>query len=146
MTPDEAVDEIFTMLNTSWLTNSLNVVEQVPEILWQGRSYGAPPVDACYARASVKHNTSLQTSLASDVGTRRFTRYGIVLIQVHVPIGIRNPLTTARKLGKIALDVFEGRSSPGGIWFRNCRLNEIDPTDGWQPVNVVAEFSYDEVK
>lgn len=147
MTYDEARDEMFAMLKIAWDAGAGAIVSgAVPSILWQGQEYGPPALTAAYARATVHHNTGRQTSLTGEGGQRRFTRYGIVFIQIFVPVSFKNPLTIASKLGKVALDAYEGRSSPGGIWFRNARLNEIGPADGWEQVNVVAEFQYDEVK
>lgn len=146
MKTSEARDEMFAMLLSAWENGAGDVLGYLPDILWQGQEKGPPSLEFAYARASVVHNTGRQASLAGEAGAKRFRRTGILFVQCFAPLGIENPLTIADNLGRIVLDAFEGRSSPGGIWFRSCRLNEIGPTDGWYQVNVIAEFSYDEVK
>jgi hypothetical protein len=42
------------------------------------------------------------------------------------------------------MDVFQGKSTPGGVWFRDVRLLETDAEGHWSQVNVVADFTYDE--
>lgn len=147
MTHEQARQEMMDMLREEWASRAGAVVGgAAPEVLWQGMEKNTPPsLEVAYARATVRHFTGGQGSLGTP-GNRRFNRTGAIFVQCFAPLGIRNPLTIAAGLGRIALDAFEGRSSPGGIWFRSCRLNEIGPTDGWYQVNAIAEFTYDEVK
>lgn len=142
-----ARSEMQSMLRAAWEANAGAVTGgETPEIIWQGTEKNDPPsLEFPYARVSIRHLGGGQSSLGG-VGNRRFNRYGFVFVQVYVPLGIRNHLTIALGLGKIAKDAFEGRSSPGGIWFRSCRVNELGSMDGWFQVNAVAEFTYDEVK
>lgn len=147
MTHEEARDAMYQMFREEWAANSGDIVGgSAPEVIYHGVSVDTPPaLTLPYARASVKHFTGGQGSLG-EVGNRLFNRTGAVFVQVFVPTGIGNYLTIALRLGRIALAAFEGRSSPGGIWFRSCRLTEIGPSDGRYQVNVTAEFTYDEVK
>lgn len=148
MTEEQARDEMFDMLDAEWTTKAGAVTGgAAPLIIWQGEEPETPPSREAgpYARATVRHFTGGQATLGS-VGSRRFNREGAIFVQCFAPLGIGNPLTIAERLGRIARDAFEGRSSPGGIWFRNPRLNEVGPADGWFQVNVVAPFTYDEVK
>jgi hypothetical protein len=147
MNHEQARDELYEMFRAAWAANSGAVVQgSAPPVIYQGVSKDTPPaMEVSYARASVKHFTGTQGSLGGT-GNRRFNRTGAVFIQTFAPLGIGNPLTIAVRLGRIALEAFEGRSSPGGIWFRGCRLMEIGHSDGRYQVNVIAEFTYDEVK
>jgi len=63
---------------------------------------------------------------------------------VHVPRG--RGFALADQLSKIAADAYEGQASPGGVWFRDVRVNEVPGQAGWYQVNVLVEFSYDEQK
>jgi hypothetical protein len=67
-----------------------------------------------------------------------------VTVQVFVPNG--QGVTLADRLCKIAAEAFEGRHTPGGVWFRNVRMREVGPDGPWVQHNVVAEFTYDELK
>jgi hypothetical protein len=144
MTPIQARDEMFTMLNTAWSTYALGVVggTVLPEIRWQGNDYPLPPDPTkAFAKATVLHMSAGQTALSG----RRWDRSGAFIIQCFGPIS-RKGLAIAEGLAKIALDSVEGQSSPGGIWFRHCRLMEIGASNSWEQINVVADFLYDEVK
>ena len=63
---------------------------------------------------------------------------------MFVPVG--DGLSGARVLGKVVVDAYQGKSTPGGAWFRNVRLQEVGPDGNWSQVNVVAEFTYDEIQ
>jgi hypothetical protein len=144
----QAREEILTMFHTAWTAQAgVLVGGNPPKILWQGKEEITPPLtDLGYARVTVLHNRSQQSSLAGEVGSIRWTRSGLVIIQCFGPINTGRGLDTSLALAKIAKDAFEGKSSPGGIWFRRCGINEIGPSNGWFQVNASAEFTYDEVK
>jgi hypothetical protein len=142
----QARDEIFSLIR-----NYFNSQGSTVPILWQGIPIDKPPdtsdlsYAAGYARATVLHSGGRQSTLGGKSGTR-FDRSGVVIIQCFGPIGIGKGLTNAEQIATMALDALEGKTTPGGIWFRNCRPNDIGPADGWFQINVVAEFLYDEVK
>jgi len=142
-TINEAVDDMNDRFTDAWSTTGFPAVYQ-----------GVPPGDAaqaaidsngvtCWARITVKHNISTQQSLGGP-GGRIFNRKGIVLMEVYTPTG--DGLTQARNLGTILANAFEGVSTPNGVWFRNTRLNEVEPEGAWSRVNVITEFEYDEVR
>ena len=64
------------------------------------------------------------------------------MVQCFGPLA-NGGLTLAEALAKVAREAFEGSVSPGGIWFRKCRVNEIGPDANWFQVNMVADFEYD---
>jgi hypothetical protein len=141
MTITEARDEIFALLRNEWIAHA----SALP-IFWQGETHINPPDQSQgYARATVLHSTGGQSSLGGTNGVR-FSRQGVAIIQCFGPLGIGKSLTISEEIASMALDAFEGKTTPGGIWFRNCRFNEIGPADGWFQINVIAEFIYDEVK
>lgn len=143
----EARDEILGLLKTAWDagTPALNS-GQVVRMEWPGVVQPtAPPADAPYARPAIRHGRGAQRTLGT-VGNRRFTRIGLVTVQVFAPISRGGGLSLAESLGIIARDAFEGVGTASGIWFRNVRIQEIGADDIWQQFNVIAEFEYDEIK
>lgn len=147
MTFLESRDEMFTMLLTAWNLNAMAVVGLIPAIQWQGLDISPiPPQGVPFGRATVHHIEGGQSTLGNSQGKNTYERVGILTFQVFGPLGSGKGLTIAEGLANIALNAFEGKASPGGIWFRNCRLNEVGVTDGWFQINVLAEFTYDEVK
>lgn len=149
MTYGQARDEMFAMLKARWDLFAPATVDNAytPDVFWQGKVYSTPPpVGKAFARATVLHAAGRQASLAGEGGARRFSRRGMVMVQCFGPNAGSEGLTIAEALGKIVTDTYEGQASPGGIWFRNCRINEVGPDDGWFQVNAYADFIYDEVK
>ncbi len=55
-------------------------------------------------------------------------------------------LELAYSLAETVVSAFEGTTTERGVEFRNTRLNEIGPDGDWFQINVLADFTYDEVK
>lgn len=147
MTPtyESAMDEILGLFSTYWNAQTPAVNSgSVPAVAWPGVEF-TPPVNAPWARITVKHNTSRQVTFG-EPGQRRFLRPGLVTVQVFTPVSAGGGLSLVAKLGIIARDAFEGRGTATGIWFRNARIQEVGDDGTWHQHNVVVEFEYDEVR
>lgn len=144
---DSARDEILGLFKTQWDAETPAVNGgNVPRVEWPGVDSGSPPpAGAAWARIVVRHATSRQTTFG-ETGNRRFTRPGLVTVQVFAPTADGIGLSLAEKLAIIARDAFEGRGTASGIWFRNVRITEIGPDGTWYQMNVLAEFQYDELR
>lgn len=145
---DSARDEILGLFSTTWTAETPAVNGgKVPPVEWPGvDSGGPPPKEDPWARITVRHGTSRQSTFGPS-GGRRFTRPGIVTVQVFTPITKGGGLSLAEKLAIIARNAFEGRGTATGIWFRNVRIQEIgQEPGGMYQMNVVAEFQYDELR
>lgn len=143
---DDARDEILGLFATKWNADTPAVTGTVPPVEWAGVDSGEPPpTNAPWARAIVRHGTSRQVTFG-PVGSRRFTRRGMVTIQMFTPLSSGGGLSIAEKCAIIARDAFEGRGTASGIWFRNVAIREIGPDGTQYQVNVVAEFEYDELR
>lgn len=149
MTPGQARDEMFAMLRTYWNSNAPAVVASAytPALYWQGQEPATVLAgDKAHARVTLLTSTGRQASLAGASGTKIWDRGGVVITQCFAPIANGKALEIAESLGYVAVNAFEGKTTPSGAWFRNVRLNEIGPKDGWFAVNAIADFSYNEVK
>lgn len=147
MTITDARDEIFRLLLDEWNQFASGVFTPAAAIIWQGQETSTPrPADLAYARATVMHTDGGQATLVDSVGAIRWRRRGFCIVQCFGPQSTGKGLTIAEGLATIAKNAFEGRSSPGGIWFRNCRINEVGISGAWFQVNAIAEFTYEEVK
>lgn len=149
-TPEEARDYILDKFKAAWDANAGQFNGgTVPDVEWPNvpiseddkghMSKGNKP----WARVRVQHNSGEQRTLA-EKPNRRFTRRGLVTVQVFAPAGKRG-LVTGDRLGNVALDAFEGEET-GDVWFRNAVLREVGVDGAWYQVNVVAEFEYDATK
>lgn len=143
----QARDEILTLFKTAWDAGAESAGKTViypdakntvPET---NDGNGDPDV---WARVSVVHTTGEQATLSNHLGQQRFQRNGIFTAQVFSPIG--TGLSIGDNLYKIVVDAFEGKASPGGVWFTNVSVNEIGPEGSWFQTNITADFEYDEQK
>lgn len=149
MTTVQARDQIFTLLKTAWASGAPGAVASAytPALYYQGQEpLTAPPMNLAHGKVTLTHVTGRQTSLASSDSTKRWTRGGIIIVQCLAPISSGKGLTIAESLAVVANNAFEGKTTTGGAWFRNCRLNEVGPKDGWFAINAITDFLYDEVK
>ena len=116
------------------------------DVEWPGVDSGdSRDPDEPWARITVSHIDSAQTTLGG-LNNRRFTRQGIVAVQMFSPLVDGGGLTFAEQSAIISRDAFEGVGTASGIWFRNTRIKEIGPDATWYQINVIAEFQYDELK
>lgn len=142
-----ARDEIFGLFKARWdaLAPALNG-GQVPRVEWQGRDpLSPPPPDQPFARVFVRHSASRQATFGAT-GQRRFTRVGVLTVQVYTPIAKTGGLSLAENLGIIARDAYEGVGTNSGICFRNVSLREVGPAGAHYMFSLVADFEYDEIR
>lgn len=113
------------------------------DIFWddvdKAQSAGSIP----HMRAFVKHGEPGGQTLGG-VGRRRFTRAGVVIVQVMTPFG--DGFTLDDVLATVARNAFEGVSTPNGVWFRRVTAREVGKTGGFHQTNVTAHFEYTETR
>lgn len=112
--------------------------------LYDGFKGEKPTTQVPYARITVRHNDGGQSTISRLAGKSRYERVGTLYVNLFAPPadGLRaiDPLT------KTVLDAIEGKTTPRGIWFTKVRVRELGVVEGWYQVNVLANFSYDEIK
>jgi len=138
-TYEQARDDIFTLIKAAWDPTGYL-------ISWPDDSNKAlpPAAQTPWARVQLFHGSGLQQTLSGETGARRFNRGGVLIVQVFAPRG--DGLSRAYQLAKIVADGVEGRATPRQVWFRNVRITEVGPDGNFSQVNVLADFTYDEVK
>lgn len=144
----EARNAIQSRFKTQWDADTPAVTPDgsVPFVFWEGVGDEGNRPNREHAEAFVRHLGGSQSSLLGDpsVGLRRFTKSGIVTIQIRAPH--RPDLRLAQSLAEIAKSAFEGKTIAGtDIWFQNVRINEAGVVDQDYQMNVLAEFMYDEL-
>lgn len=95
-----------------------------------------------WARVTVRHVDGNQPTLAGPSGKRRYTKMGIVTIQLFTP---SDGLVSADSIADLLEAAFRGVDSPNGVWFRNPRSNEVGVNGPWFQTNVIVDFEYDQV-
>lgn len=145
-TYEEAIDDIFGIFKAAWDANSATVVGSIPEVRWPGvEEPSKPNYENYWARVSQQTVLENQTSLRNGQNGQRYTTSGLVFVQIFCPKSESLGMTNGRKLATIARDSFRGNATSGNVWFRNARINELEPEDKWYRFNVVAEYEYDEI-
>jgi len=133
MTPDQARDIILGVFKAAWDPRPA-VYDDVPGTI--------PTGEIVWARATIRHATASQT-LAGEVGTRRFTEEGTVIVQVFAPVG--DGSTACYAAAREVQNAFrDARNSD--VWFRDVRMNEVGTEGAFVQINVLATFSYDDVR
>lgn len=142
----EAIDEMFALANNAFAANSSAVVGYVPDIRWPGvQEVGTPDASKFWARVSQQTVIEEQTTLADESGKRRYTASGLIFVQLFCPKADVAAMDKGRKLAVIARNAFRGKTTSGKVWFRNARINELEPEESAYRFNVVAEYEYDEI-
>lgn len=138
MTQAEATNEIFTLFQDAWKLTSYPVVYPNVQPKIDPRKGSTP-----WARIHLQHISSDLAGLGSDTA-KRYEETGIITVQTFTKAG--KGLTHGQEIAKIVIDAFKGRKTPGGVWFRNVRTNEVGPDGEWYQINVNAEFTYDDIR
>lgn len=94
-----------------------------------------------WARVTIQHNEVTQ-SLAGEAGTRRFGRHGTLFVQIFSPLGQGQSelYTLAQAVNNGFADAREC------VWFRNIRTREAKPSGAFEQINVLTDFTYDDVR
>lgn len=136
MTPIEARDVIFGIFKTIWDTTGF-------EAIYPDKTGYLPTGEMPWARATIQHATGKQSSLSGSSGTKRFTETGIVTIQVFTPVG--DGSTASYQLATLVRDAYRDALGPI-VWFRDVQIHEVGISGASFQNNVLATFSYDEVR
>lgn len=145
----DARNEINSLFYEAWQLKAAAIAGYLPEIRWQGVQYRSlPDGSKIWGRVSIQTVFEEQTTLSTcegKPGQKRYTASGLVFVQLFCPKSDTESYAKGGKLAKIARDAFRGKSTPGKVWFRNARINEIPPEELYERYNVVTEFEYDEL-
>lgn len=131
---EEARNEMFR-LATVGLPSGL-------KIIYQGLVNQAPAkATDQWVRVTINHELGFQNSLADQSRKKSYNRSGVIIIQCFGPLSDRG-FTKAQSLAESAVQAYQGKTGAGGIWFRNCRANEIGSSGAWFQINVSIDFTY----
>lgn len=145
---NEARDQIFELFNIAWLETEA-IVSYVPEVRWQGKEVGDVPDGSKFwcrvSTQSVFERQSTLSNAAGEPGKKHYNSSGLVFVQLFAPKEIDTSYEQAQLLARIARDAFRGKTTIGKVWFRNVRINNLEPEELFYRFNIVAEYEYDEV-
>lgn len=136
MTYEEARDAIFGILKAVWDPTGYPIV-------WTDVPGEKPPSETVWARATIRHATGRQASLAGENGARRYEATGTVFVQVFAPIG--DGSTAGYRAAELVKNAYNA-ARDDNIWFRDTRMIEVGASGAFEQFNVLSTFSYDDVR
>lgn len=146
---DAARDEMFALFNAAWQANSAAVVGYVPEVRWQGReTTEKPDRSKFWARVSLQSVGEGQATLSNCViepGKKKYESFGLIFVQLFGPKSRATAYDDLQKLAMLARDAYRGKTTPGNVWFRNVRINTLQPEELFYRLNVIGEYEFDEI-
>ncbi|MGH8711236.1 MAG: hypothetical protein ACREVA_07960 [Burkholderiales bacterium] len=145
VTYEQAIDEMFNDFYVSWLANSASIVSYVPNVRWPNIDEGSLDAGKFLARLSQQTVIEKQASLRGEENLQRYTTYGLIFVQIFCPRSDSTAMEKGRKLANLARNVFRGHSTQNNVWFKNARVQELEPEQKFYRLNVIAEYEYDEV-
>ena len=141
---EDAVSEMFAQFNNKWESEASGIVGYTPDVRWPGVSEGDVPVNKFWCRVSQQTVDEYQTGL-SNGENNRYTTIGLIFVQLFCPRTVDSSYWNGRKLAKIARNAFRGHTTENKVWFRNARINELDPENAFYRFNIIAEYEYDQI-
>jgi len=145
ITYDAAADEMYAVLNDAWRAGSGEFNDgHVPPIRWpykfEDKKQAVTEVWARVSRQTVREG---QATLRD--GVKRFTSDGLLFVQIFAPLNDAKAGWRLQRLAMLARNSFRGVSTPGGVWFRNTRIQELPSDAKAYQIKVVTEYQYDEL-
>lgn len=136
MTSQEAKDAMLAIFKAAWdLTGYPAKYEYVP-----GEK---PTTQTPWARVNVRHYVGRQSSLGGGNGSIRYTETGTITVQVFAPVGDGSKACYAA--AQIVKNAFRDARHPS-VWFTSVRMTEVGADGAFDQINVLATFSYDDVR
>jgi len=135
-TVEQARDQMFGLIKDAWPVGTT--------LIYDGFKGEKPEAQVTWGRVSVRHFGGGQATISRLNSMSRYERRGTLYVNLFAPPG--DGLRALDPLTKTVLDAIEGKTTAGGVWFTQVRVRELGIVEGWEQVNVLANFSYDEVK
>lgn len=135
-TVEQARDQMLSLITDAWPSGTT--------LIYDGFKGEKPTAQEVWGRVTVRHNSGGQASLSKQGGKSRYNRRGTLYVNLFAPPG--DGLRALDPLTKTIQDALEGKTTAGGVWLTQVRVRELGIVEGSYQVNVLANFSYDEVK
>lgn len=139
LTFDEAYDEILAMFRGGWI-NSAGF-----PVFYEDVADDRKASDDPFAKVFVNFGESRQIGYGGgQEGIRLYSRAGDLRCELHTLAG--NGLLDSLRLVKVITDTFEGKRTPGGVWFRSINVVDIGRNGAFRITDVAVMFNFDERK
>lgn len=136
---NEAEIDIRQFFNTAWIAA---FPLGTPPIAWPDIEFTIP-TDKTWIRFTCQENDGQQVSMGSP-NANRFRQYGVIILQIFQPQGQGSK--DARVKAAAALSAFKGAVTTNGVHFYDVYGRQIgNDGKGFEQINVVSSFYYDEI-
>lgn len=139
-TTANAIDECAVIM-----ANMAAAVYAQAVVRYRGKEAGDTPTDKDWFRWTMQHADGYQATLSNQHGERRWRREGFIIVQCFGLLS-GGGMQIAQRMAESVRDAYQGRSTPGGVWFRNARTQEVGTDRHHFQVNAIVNFNYDEVR
>lgn len=135
MTYEEACDVILSVFHNAWKPTGFPIV-------WNDIDSKPPTTQTPWARATIKHTSGGQGSLADENGAKLWDRGGVFFVQIFTPF--EQGEQTGRRIGQSIVDAYNDYN--GSVWFRRAHLRERPRDGAFLMLLFSVEFEYTEVR
>jgi hypothetical protein len=142
-TYEEAYETITDHLRAQWPVLANGIAATVPDIRFAEVETGQNP-QATFIRFAMMPVLERQATFRNG-DDKRYTSNGVLFVQVYIKRPEVKAAEYLRRFSAAARNVFRGVELDGCIWFRNVRINNLEPTNEWYRANVIADYEYDEI-
>ena len=112
---------------------------------YEGNEQNEPPSNKAFLNWTMQHTDGLQGSLADYNGKRRWRREGLIIVQCFALLSDGSK-SQAQRMAESVRDAYQGKATPGGVWFRNATANAVGRDGLHYQANAIIQFTYDEVR
>ncbi len=140
-TRSEARDQILRVVTDAAISAGIKSAD----IKYTSKASPKPAKDAPvrpWCRVTFRHEAGNKTSLTGDFGRSRFTRNGLLIVQVFAESG--DGLVSSDQIIPVIQQAMEGKTTSGGVQFLDVTANEIGEDGVWFNTNINARIEYDE--
>lgn len=136
LTLTEAQDEMLTMFKNGWDGTELSAFYD---------EVSADRANDLSAFVKVYWNVEESKQVGfGGVGNRMFRRNGTLRFELHTLA--EKGLSESNSLVTVILNSFEGKHSPGGVWFSSTNVADMGRNGTFHVVDIAVFFSFDEIK
>ena len=142
LSPLEAQDEVLDLFKAGWdLTTFPVFYADIPVDM--------DPSNTPYIHVEFMLGNSSQVGFGD--GLRTYEWKGSLVCKLYTPSGnpkvlSGNPLPDKLELAKVVADSFQGKHTPGGVWFRSVDIQNIGRDGMFYVTSITVRFQFNEVK
>lgn len=142
-TVENARDEVLTLAKNAF-GEAVGGMPAHWKLFWDDMKAPDDTQKFAWARVSMRHTDGGQSAISGGLGKGRYSRKGTLYVNLFAVPG--DGLRVLDPIVKKVLDAYEGKATPSQVWFRKGRVRELGVVDGWFQINVLFDFTYDEIK